>query len=572
MAEPNNKTASDQELFQKKVLPIMESVQQDLRKKQLEEYGRHCSSWGAILAAAAGPDGGMSASQAYNDSILYTGEWNSKTVEDYIEMVKAELKKNQITVDAVIEKKMIDHLVKQQMPKSTTDYILRKAAEGTLFYMPKRVRTSPLQDHINKEGDRLHNPSIWEDITGGILSWGANAASTGGFGGFWGQVAIDGTVMATDAIAPGQEQAYLNQQKEKAKQEVATANKRVVTVPLWMLTQMGFDSLDKATDKQLDIALDWATKNAANQRKAVNQALELGERVIKFGTKTKSVTDATLSAKQYEAFAESLKQEKATREERIRNPPIAEAEEQAAAQTIQTHQEQPAQYCQTQSESTPQTSQPQGSTSTTGDYSGWNNLLGSMGLEGIGDTVNHLGVTLAMLPDMLLGLFTGRTKSIGLNKGTMLPLAAIISGTFIKNPLLKIPLMLWGGANLFNKAGQEALAERRQGMDATMQNAVQQQGIQFKRYEDETLDPRIKNPHIEGNVLLMDIDNVPRVVTLPPNAVAAYQAGALPLNTLANAILAKSDQMQTDIQVRETEEASRHFEQKHEREPVRGIR
>ena len=539
----------------------MERVQKELRQKQLEEYGRHCSSWQSILASAAGPDGGMAASAAYNDTIYITGEWNSKTVEDYIDMLKEELKKNSIQVDAVLEKKMIDHLIQQQMPKSTTEYILRKAAEGTLFYIPQRVRTSPLQDHINKEGERLHNPSFWEEVTGDLLAWGGNAATTMGFGGFFGQLAMDGTVMATDAMAPGQEDNYKDQQRQKARQEVATANKRVVSVPLWMLQQMGFTSIDKATDKQLKVALDWATKNAASQRKAVETAIEKGERVIKFGSKVKSVSDATTSAKQYETFAASIKREMENRQERIRNPPIAEAEEQLIRPEATTNSLEQI-NSQNQNGSDQQENQ-----QPSGDYSGWNNLLGSMGLEGIGDTVNHLGVTLAMLPEMLLGIFTGRTKSIGMNKSTMLPLAAILSGSFIRNPFLKIPLMLWGGANLVNKMGQEAMNEYRQADNS------QQTGVQFKRYEDEPLNERIRNPRIEGNVIVMDIDGIPRVITLPNMTAAAYQSGALPLNTLANAILAKSDMM-NNVQQNVTQEqnVSRHFEEKQEREQVRGIR
>ena len=539
----------------------MERVQKELRQKQLEEYGRHCSSWQSILASAAGPDGGMAASAAYNDTIYITGECNSKTVEDYIDMVKEELKKNSIQVDAVLEKKMIDHLIQQQMPKSTTEYILRKAAEGTLFYIPQRVRTSPLQDHINKEGERLHNPSFWEEVTADVLAWGGNAATTMGAGGFFGQLAMDGAVMATDAVAPGQEDKYKDQQRQKARQEVATANKRVVSVPLWMLQQMGFTSIDKATDKQLKVALDWATKNAASQRKAVETAIEKGERVIKFGSKVKSVSDATTSAKQYETFAASIKREMENRQERIRNPPIAEAEEQLIRPEATTNSLEQI-NSQNQNGSDQQENQ-----QPSGDYSGWNNLLGSMGLEGIGDTVNHLGVTLAMLPEMLLGIFTGRTKSIGMNKSTMLPLAAILSGSFIRNPFLKIPLMLWGGANLVNKMGQEAMNEYRQADNS------QQTGVQFKRYEDEPLNERIRNPRIEGNVIVMDIDGIPRVITLPNMTAAAYQSGALPLNTLANAILAKSDMM-NNVQQNVTQEqnVSRHFEEKQEREQVRGIR
>ena len=561
MAEPKRNTSAEQDIFQKKVLPIMERVQKELRQKQVEEYGRHCNSWQSILASAAGPDGGMAASAAYNDTIYITGEWNSKTVEDYIDMVKAELKKNNIQVDAVLEKKMIDHLIQQKMPKSTAEYILRKAAEGTLFYIPQRVRTSPLQDHINKEGERLHNPSFWEEVTADVLAWGGNAATTMGAGGFFGQLAMDGAVMATDAVAPGQEDKYKDQQRQKARQEVATANKRVVSVPLWMLQQMGFTSIDKATDKQLKVALDWATKNAASQRKAVETAIEKGERVIKFGSKVKSVSDATTSAKQYETFAASIKREMENRQERIRNPPIAEAEEQLIRPEATTNSLEQI-NSQNQNGSDQQENQ-----QPSGDYSGWNNLLGSMGLEGIGDTVNHLGVTLAMLPEMLLGIFTGRTKSIGMNKSTMLPLAAILSGSFIRNPFLKIPLMLWGGANLVNKMGQEAMNEYRQADNS------QQTGVQFKRYEDEPLNERIRNPRIEGNVIVMDIDGIPRVITLPNMTAAAYQSGALPLNTLANAILAKSDMM-NNVQQNVTQEqnVSRHFEEKQEREQVRGIR
>ena len=132
--------ADNKDIFTSTVVPIMDKVRDDLQRKQADEYERHSRSWGAMMAGAAGPDGGMASMDAYNSTILYTGEWNTKTVEDYIDMVKAELKKKGIAVDAVLEKKMIDHLIHQQMPKSTVEYILRKAAEGTIFYLPQRAR------------------------------------------------------------------------------------------------------------------------------------------------------------------------------------------------------------------------------------------------------------------------------------------------------------------------------------------------------------------------------------------------------------------------------------------------
>ena len=567
--------ADNKDIFTSTVVPIMDKVRDDLQRKQADEYERHSRSWGAMMAGAAGPDGGMASLDAYNSTILYTGEWNTKTVEDYIDMVKAELKKKGIAVDAVLEKKMIDHLIHQQMPKSTVEYILRKAAEGTIFYLPQRARTSSLQDHINKEAERQYNPSLASEITGNILSWAANAASTGGFGGFIGQTILDLGVEGGSRLAPGQESKYLEKQKEIARKEVAAANKKKVTIPRWMLTQMGFERIADATDKQLGVAVQWAQSNADIYRKKVNTAVNNGSRTVKShgDGNDMSVTDATLRAMQYEAYVKALKKEQVSRKE-------ARKEEQAKASVI-TEAEETSIVSPKVTQSIPEeqsshnTEAVQSNTADTcsapndnilGKFGGWNNLLDAFGLSGAGDTFRYLGVTLANLPDMLLGVFTGRTKSIGLNKSTMMPLAALIGGSFIKNPLLKIPMMLYGGANLINKVGQESLAEYRQENGLT-------QPVRYKQYSNEELNPRISNPHVEGNVLIVDIDHVPRIVTMPPTLADAYQSGAIPLNTLANHILAKTDQMQR-IQITEqpSQEVARHYEQNQEREQVKGIR
>lgn len=200
MATANN---DKQDIFTSKVIPIMKKVRDDLSRKQMEEYGRYSSSLGAVLAGAAGPDGGMTATATYYDNLKYIGEWNSKTVDDYINMVKTELKRQHITVDAVMEKKMIDYLVKQQMPKSSADYILRKAAEGSIFYIPERVRTTSLQDHINKKAEEKYNHSLLEEVAGNIGSWLINAATTWGAGGFFGQLAMDGGTEVVERTSQG---------------------------------------------------------------------------------------------------------------------------------------------------------------------------------------------------------------------------------------------------------------------------------------------------------------------------------------------------------------------------------
>lgn len=532
----------------------MKKVRDDLSRKQMEEYGRYSSSLGAVLAGAAGPDGGMTATATYYNNLKYIGEWNSKTVDDYINMVKAELKKQHITVDAVMEEKMIDYLVKQQMPKSSADYILRKAAEGSIFYIPERVRTTSLQDHINKKAEEKYNPSLLEEVAGNIGSWLINAATTWGAGGFFGQLAIDGGTEVVERTSQGQQKKYVEQQKQQAKKEVAAASKKKASVPKWMLDQMGFKSCAYATDKQLSIALDWANKNGQRYRNKVNQAVNAGERTVKANGKSTmmSVSDATFRAMEYETFAKVIQKELADRKngkDAVHYSNIAEADD-STAYTTNANEAEAA-----------QATMPGAST---GEYAGWDNLIGSMGMGGMGDTMQHLGITLSMLPDMLVGVFTGKTRSIGLNKETMMPLAALVSGTFISNPLMKIPLMLYGGASLFNTVGQEALAEYRK------ENG-EQPVSRYKRYADEELDKRLKNPQIEGNVLLVDMDNVPRLVTLPQSVIEAYNEGSLTVNTIANRILAKADQA-TISNRQDLRNASESYEKKQEREQVRGIR
>jgi hypothetical protein len=90
-----------------------------------------------------------------------------------------------------------------------------------------------------------------------------------------------------------------------------------------------------------------------------------------------------------------------------------------------------------------------------------------------------------------------------------------------------------GGANLLNKAGHEALDKRERGSENV-----------YRQYADEPLNARIVNPQLNGNTMIATIDRIPVTITLPERVVDAYNKGALPLNTLANAILERTDQIQ----------------------------
>ena len=69
----------------------------------------------------------------------------------------------------------------------------------------------------------------------------------------------------------------------------------------------------------------------------------------------------------------------------------------------------------------------------------------------------------------------------------------------------------------------------------------------------------------------MNIDRIPRVINVSPSLIDAYKAGALPINTLANHVLDRVDQMQ-QIAVEAQQTASQRYEQAQERDQGRGIR
>lgn len=167
----------------------------------------------------------------------------------------------------------------------------------------------------------------------------------------------------------------------------------------------------------------------------------------------------------------------------------------------------------------------------TSQTAGWGKYLDHAGLNGFSDITKNLGYVFAMLPDMLIGMFTGRTSSFTVGNN-ILPLAAIAAGMFTRNPLLRLMLMGFGGANLLNNAGHEAL-------EANAPKAIPRN---YKQYADEPLNPRLNNVYMRGRSLIADIDNRPVVINISDTVVDAYEKKAIPLNTLANAVLRKYDE------------------------------
>lgn len=555
-----------QSYFDGKLVPKMKQVQDTLANKQVDEKGRYQSSLVGIFASV----------NPYADNTDYvlkhTGKWNSKTTEDYLAMCNQKIWKDKAIVkdlatiagewrNAVVkeigrskydalskacgedlayayiaqrmENLMIGKLVKDNTPKSTMDYILRKAAQDSIWGMQEELMKSPLTAEIEARGEKAYKPSKTEKFAGKATASVVDAVTMGGIGSWKSLATFVGSDMAL-GYALDTKNGNTEHRKEQAME---------LSISKGVFGQSGnafasFRSQAKkvnATDNGYLKSINSKLNNKIHiPQKAITRMAWtdnsykfpfLQEQEKRNNPKYKDVPLIVAPGKEDAYLKDKAKNEAAK---------VAEAEriikEKNEAETLQEDAEQQ------QSEDTQQ-EQPERDNSN-----GWDGLLKNFGLDGFSDIGNNLGYVIAMLPDILVGMFTGKTQSLGL-KDNMMPIAAVLAGMFVKNPLLKMTLIGMGGANLLNKAGHEALANKQEGNESNVALGSNTNAVRYKSYPDEPLNPRITNPVLQGNCLVATIDKVPYTIQLPEHVVGAYQAGALPLNTLANSILAKNDQM-----------------------------
>lgn len=557
--------------FDGKLAPVMKQVRDDLTHKQLEERGRYQSSLAGVLA---------SANPYVNNTefvLKQTGKWNSKTTEDYLAMCNQKIWKDKNIVkdlallagewrNAVVkeigrskydalskacgedlayayvaqrmEDLMIGKLVKDNTPKSTMDYILRKAAQNSIWGLQEELMKSPLTAEIEARGEKAYKPSKTEKFAGRATASVMDAVTMGGIGSWKSLATLVGSDMALGYILDSKKG---NGEQRKEQVMELSISKGVFGQNGNAFT--GFRSQAKkvnATDNGYVKTLNSKLHNKIHIPQKAFTPMAWTDNSFKFpfqkeqekrnDPKYKNVPLIVAPGKEDAYLEEKAKHDAAKIAEAER---IIQEKKDAEAQQTETDEQQQAQSEEEQQE------QPENDNSN-----GWEGLLKNFGLDGFSDIGNNLGYVIAMLPDILVGLFTGKTQSLGL-KDNMMPIAAILAGMFVKNPLLKMTLIGMGGANLLNKAGHEALANKQEGNDgnAVSYGNTTAQAVQYKSYPDEPLNPRIANPVLQGNCLVATIDRVPYTIQLPEHVVGAYQAGALPLNTLANAVLAKSDQM-----------------------------
>ena len=546
--------------------PVMSKTQAYLTKKQGEEMREYSTSLGGILSAMA------SAAQPMGDPyqvLKVTGEWNSKTTEDYIGMCKAEITGSKeiqqdlaymagqwrdtvvqeigrkrydelseqlggdlayAYMDYRVEELMIDRLVKERMPKSSADYIIRKAAESSLLGLSQTLNRSPLAEEIEARGEAAYRPKGWEKGAGRVLGATADTVMMGGVGSWATLAKFVGADVAISAVASrfepekpdtlsveqciskgvfgSERNVFTDFRKEAAtmqtgKSELITAANEQLKkkTPVVSFNFSEWLQIRNHTPFFWMTGQDEKEPDRAERYKDVPLVVAPGreEAYLNDLAKKSNVAAATPQKES----TETEQREKVEKEER---------------QTVIPHEEK------TQEEPPVQT-----------NTRGWSGLFGTLGLEGLGDITGNLGYVMAMLPDILLGAFTGKTQSLRFGDN-LLPIASIVAGLFVRNPLLKMLLVGLGGANLLNKAGHEALGR-------PMSSSAGHTENQYRRYPDEPLNSRIVNPVLQGSTLIATIDRVPCTIQLTPTVAEAYRAGALPLNTLANAVLAKSDQL-----------------------------
>ena len=555
-----------QSYFDGKLVPKMKQVQDTLANKQVDEKGRYQSSLAGIFASV----------NPYADNTDYvlkhTGKWNSKTTEDYLAMCNQKIWKDKTIVkdlatiagewrNAVVkeigrskydalskacgedlayayiaqrmENLMIGKLVKDNTPKSTMDYILRKAAQDSMWGLQEELMKSPLTAEIEARGEKAYKPSKTEKFAGKATASVVDAVTMGGIGSWKSLATFVGSDMAL-GYALDTKKGNTEQRKEQAME---------LSISKGVFGQSGNAFASFRSQAKIVNATDNGYLKSINSK--LNNKIHIPQKAItrmawtdnsyKFPFLQEQEKRNNPKYKDVPLIVAPGKEDAYLKDKaKIDAAKVAEAEriikEKNEAETLQEDAEQQ------QSEDTQQ-KLPERDNSN-----GWDGLLKNFGLDGFGDIGNNLGYVIAMLPDILVGMLTGKTQSLGL-KDNMMPIASILAGMFVKNPLLKMTLIGMGGANLLNKAGHEALANKQEGNESNVALGSNTNAVRYKSYPDEPLNPRITNPVLQGNCLVATIDKVPYTIQLPEHVVGAYQAGALPLNTLANSILAKSDQM-----------------------------
>lgn len=550
-----------------KIKRIIQDVRSDLTGKQIQERADYETSWRGILGRALD-----SMNPGFVDMntqfVKASGEWNSKTTDDFLTLCHDKVREDRdirhdirlLTVewrnavvreigqqrydeasrsigvdlawayiDYRLQKTMTDVLIDEHTPKSTTDYILKKAAGDSLLGMARSLNQSGTDAAIEKEAMARYKANGWEWVGAKATSFAVDTATTMGFGSWSNLAKLAGLEVVTTGVdALGGIVGRIKGRPLTIEQSISKGvfgTKGDCNV---------FDDI-RTRSVELDAKRSPGVSRINGGLKHPVNTFSVGGRMTRGFNAAGSFLNSIVHG------AENARQELAKNEKgkAKQNKSSGTDEADLAARSKKPDESEAYKRTNNSGESVQTDDSLTVKQQQEANQAGWSEPLGQLGLGGMGDIGHNLGYVIAMLPDILIGTLTGKTQSLHL-RDNMIPMASIVAGMFVKNPILKTVLIGLGGMNLLNKAGHESLARRD---SRTEPDEVQRQteALRFRQYPNEELNPRITNPALSGNCLVADIDRTPCTISLPDNVVAAFQAGALPLNTLANAVLAKHD-------------------------------
>lgn len=582
--------------FDVSLAPVMEQVRKEVSDRQLEEMKEHSTSFAGIISMASSPMGGPSGNSI--EMITRTGVWSRLKAEDYIALCQERIgKSEQIAADLGViandwrnelvgavgqeqydsmsralgtdvayaytgyrmEQLMIDRLIRQNMPKSSLDYIMKTAAESSLLGLPALLQRSPLDKEIAEASKKAYAPSMLEKGTGKVLGFGMDTVTTCGFSSWANlgklalfEVASEGASAIYDATRkkdeiPNVEQLISQGVFGSERNILETFRKESERInPHENLYIRELDGKMKGRMRLIpEENLAWMNEVGWHPEEL---KLDFEEQMKKEYSDIPSVVlpgneEAYLAMKQEGNIVPNQNNDNSCVEsdEKADEKVVGES----VSNQLSENNESPGKVKEIDGLEVVPISEPKQSSGEASlvEQNGWGGLLGSVGLSDVGSVGRNLGYVVAMLPDLLVGLFTGKTKSLKL-MDNLFPIASIMMGLFSRNPLVKMLLVGLGGMNLLNKAGHESLGKK----NSTSVQTAGKEKREYKMYADEALNPRVSNPEIKGDYLLATVDRVPCSILLPKTVVAAYQSGALPLNTLVNAVLTKSDELRAMAQ------------------------
>lgn len=479
----------------------------------------------------------------------------------------------------ILSDKMEAYMIKRNMPKSDIDYIMRKLLNDTIagsILQGAAPRKTEADINIDEKARKQYNASLITKGTATALSYALDGVTLGqgnvikaiglgvgfdiglkaigtaskwGYNKFWGHTQeshnldkdIYGASTSKEEIVKAQKSAksveiqknvnlYLNNKiRQKYSPSEASAiskNFEKAGSPDAILRAIKVSGV-KVSSRAIPQHIKDKDLNE-NYRLAsyfAGQLIEMkmsGAKTIKIGDTTLTEAQVAQRARDY-AYQAKVQVKEA---EEAKQAEIERAEAEAAAAS---NAQQNVAAAQQQSQAADVQQQ------MSNGFGGWASMLGWGGGE-LPTNPNNLSQVISSLPDLMVGMFTGKNKHLKLSE-CFFPIAAIMGAMFFKNPIIKLLLFIAGAMMLFQKARNNMDAEKKQ-----------EEYRSYKRISDEPLNPRIKNPVMKGNTLVASIDDRPYVITVSDQAVDAYYKGYIPINALSNKVLEVFDRQEGEFQ------------------------